>query len=705
MKSNLVKIRLFCLLSAFLIAFLVPLALFTGCNGTGGGKSSSAPTGQKLFVVNSGGDRVSVFDLEQILNTEPNQNGEVDIAPERIIGAETGLSRPQGIFLDTVNNEIFVANTENNSVTVYDNDRTKEGNIDIPPKRTIRGDLTNLSSPVSVFVDTLNSEVFVANSSFDGGSITVYENDGTKTGDVNIPPVRTIAGGTTELLVPRGIFVDTDNNEIYVADFNGEDRVGNILVFDRRDNAALKEVRPKRTITILETTDEGFPFVPTSVYLDVENDQLYIVDFGIEVDEFGLPFPVQENENLGSTIKVYRRTDADTDTGIPPSPVRTIRGPSTGLFNPLGIFVSTQRNEIFAVNFFNNTVTVYENDPTKTGDLNVSPSRTLLIRDFNSSGFTGDRFNSSGIFVDTENEEIFVVNQNNTISVYRIADAGDADPLRVIGPNTGLFAPEWIDVETTNGEIFVSNALSQLITVYGITDEGNVAPLRTISLGVTAPRGISVDAGNNVLFVAGSPPDSIRSFRTTDGTPQRIIFGSNTGLGFPQGLYLDSKNNEIFVANLFVFDNPFPSTITVYDSEGSGNSSPKRTLKGPDTGLSGPNSVFVDTENGEIFVANFFSDAITVYENDRTRTGDLNISPIRTIKGPDTGLSGVRGVFVDTQYDLIFVTNSSDNDNSIVVYENDRTKTGDLNDTPVITIRGQKTGLLTPVGIFVTELP
>lgn len=695
--------RRFRLLSAFLIAILLFFILI-GCNESGGGKSSSASTSRKLFVVNSGEDRVSVFDIDEILEAEPDENGDVDVAPIRSIGSKTGLSRPQGIFIDTINNEIFAANTESNTITVYDNDSTKQGNIDIPPKRTIRGDKTNLSSPISVFIDTINNEIFVANSSFDGGSITVYDNDRTRTGEVNVSPIRIISGVTTGLLVPRGIFVDAEHDEIYVADFNGKDRVGNILVFDRNANVAAEEVRPIRTITILETTDEGFPFVPTSVYVDVDKDELFTADFGIEVDEFSLPFPVQESENLGSTIKVYRRTDTDTGAGIPPSPLRTIRGPGTGLLNPLGIFVDNQRNEIFAVNFFNNTVTVYENDRTKTGDLDMPPLRTLFIRDTNSSGFTGDRFNSAGIFVDTNDDEIFVVNQNNTITVYKSEDVGDAAPRRTIGPRTGLLAPEWIHVDSANGEIFVSNALSQLITVYGITDEGNTAPLRTIPQGVLVPKGISVDTENDVIFVAGSgQPDSVRAFRTTDGAPLKIIFGSNTGLGFPEGLYLDTKNDEIFVANLF--DSTFTSTITVYDSEDSGNASPLRTIKGANTGLSGPNGVFVDTEHDEIFVANSFSDTITVYENDRTKIGDLNIRPKRTIKRPDTRILGLRGVFVDTKHNLIFVTNSSENDNSITVYENDRSKTGDLNIRPMRTIRRPKTGLSKPIGLFVTESP
>ena len=55
---------------------------------------------------------------------------------------------------------------------------------------------------------------------------------------------------------------------------------------------------------------------------------------------------------------------------------------------------------------------------------------------------------------------------------------------------------------------------------------------------------------------------------------------------------------------------------------------PIRVLKGPKTGLSTPNDVFVDTKNDEIVVANFGNHSSTVYP--RTASGDT--PPTRTIR-------------------------------------------------------------------------
>jgi DNA-binding beta-propeller fold protein YncE len=96
-----------------------------------------------------------------------------------------------------VNNEIFVANTFNNSITVYG--RTANG--DVAPIRTISGASTGLSSPFGIAVDTVNNEIFVAN--FFNNSVTVYG----RTANGDVAPVRTISGASTGLGRPTFLAV------------------------------------------------------------------------------------------------------------------------------------------------------------------------------------------------------------------------------------------------------------------------------------------------------------------------------------------------------------------------------------------------------------------------------------------------------------------------------------------------------------------
>jgi DNA-binding beta-propeller fold protein YncE len=113
-------------------------------------------------------------------------------APLRTIqGGATGLSGPEGVAVDLVNNELFVANFGANSITIYS--RTATGNV--APLRTITGGATGLSDPWGLAVDLVDDELFVVNTV---GSVTVYS----RTASGNVAPLRTLSGGGTGLDFP-----------------------------------------------------------------------------------------------------------------------------------------------------------------------------------------------------------------------------------------------------------------------------------------------------------------------------------------------------------------------------------------------------------------------------------------------------------------------------------------------------------------------
>src|SRR5260370_1094589 len=64
--------------------------------------------------------------------------------------------------------EVFVADNSNNSITVYG--RTASGNI--APLRTLSSPATGLSNPVGLALDLTNNELVVANPG--NNSVTVY---------------------------------------------------------------------------------------------------------------------------------------------------------------------------------------------------------------------------------------------------------------------------------------------------------------------------------------------------------------------------------------------------------------------------------------------------------------------------------------------------------------------------------------------------
>ena len=78
-----------------------------------------------------------------------------------------------------------------------------------------------------------------------------------------------------------------------------------------------------------------------------------------------------------------------------------------------------------------------------------------------------------------------------------------------------------------------------------------------------------------------------------------------------------------------------PASITVYDKKARGNTAPVRVITGPNTQLNWPAGLFVDSERGELYVANDGGKSILVF----SATAEGNAAPIRVLKGPRTKLS------------------------------------------------------------------
>ena len=307
--------------------FLRAVCLFTAILLVGGSRAAWAQ--DELFVANSGNSSVTVFPR--------TANGSV--TPLRTIsGGATGLDGPFGLSVDTVNNEVAVANNTGTamSLTVYS--RSANGNV--APLRTIQGAATGLGFPIGVVVDTVNNEI-VADS--DNLSVTVYS----RTANGNVAPLRTISGGATGLISSQLIAVDPVNNEIVVADAFGSD---SIKVYSRTANGNVAPLR------ILSGGATGLS-VPHGVFVDTVNNELVVANRG------------------DHSVRVYGRT-ANGNV----APLRIIGGAATGLNGPTGLAVDTINNEIVVASSFNNTVRVY----SRTANGNVAPLRVI-----SSSGLQG----------------------------------------------------------------------------------------------------------------------------------------------------------------------------------------------------------------------------------------------------------------------------------------------------------------------------
>jgi sugar lactone lactonase YvrE len=236
-----------------------------------------APTGDKLFVANQGTAGVLVFDA---VSTKTG-----NVAPARSIsGPSTGLASPvdvaldeprdllyvadtrdvlvfssgatangnilflhdiqagfiiSALFLDSVNDRLFLADSAANAIHVYDNASTL--NLKVAPTRTLGGAATQLDQPSGVAVDAVG-KLIVGNAG--GSSITVYVNAAAISG--NIAPAVVISGASTTLNTPAQIAVSRSTTlvELFVANFNG----GNVPIFSDLGSKS-GNISPSRNIS------------------------------------------------------------------------------------------------------------------------------------------------------------------------------------------------------------------------------------------------------------------------------------------------------------------------------------------------------------------------------------------------------------------------------------------------------------------------
>jgi hypothetical protein len=236
----------------------------------------------------------------------------------------------------------------------------------------------------------------------------------------------------------------------------------------------------------------------------------------------------------------------------------------------------------------------------------------------------------------------------------------------------------------------------------------DVPPLRTIpgtfinSNPAVNPNGVALDPSKGWMLVTASayaePTDSVKAYDSTgtESTVRASISGSNTGLSNPFGIYVDATDNEIGVANTG------NNSVTIYDNSPAaiwGNATPLHIILGPDTGLSQPTGIasYADLGNSIIVVANAGNNSVTFYSRDDVINGTGDVLPLHTIKGSKTGLRFPCGLYVDTSRNEIGVANNGND--SVTIYDLSMSLDGNI--SPVRTIQGQDTGLAAPCGLYV----
>ena len=494
-----------------------------------------------------------------------------DVPPSRLLaGAVTGLIAPNGLFVDSTNNEMFVSNRLPNNVgnvLVF----TRLANGAAAPVRTLTLDYP----PTGVYVDAPNNLIYVTSNSL----ISVYPRTATQASQrvKYLPPTNGISIRMSSILL--------NNGELFVGDHNNP---GSVSVFNVTDASASNNtpVAPKRTLTGLTPV--------TSLAFNTTSSEL-IVAAGAYQDIYTFPqtwsgnpapartangFPIGTFPDgiaydiVGNKVWFTGSGDRDALLGVlSPSDTAwdtsTLIGTAPALYRPypVGLSADPVNGDLW---FASNRG---DFDFIAKYDLASAVTNTVQTRQIVVPG-------AHSVIVNLVNDEIYVSDELNpvshvgTVSVYSRTSGAQ---LRTI---SGLaFAGQ---LAFHGGQLFVNDAINSKVLVYDRAANGTLspaanAPLSGAATGINKPTGIFVDGTDIVVLNDdGSVAVLPRSWgATTNPAFTRMITQSIPYRQGAEGVIKDAGGN-IYVSNT---RGPGSFLITVFDPSANGAAAPIRTLK------------------------------------------------------------------------------------------------------------------------------
>jgi DNA-binding beta-propeller fold protein YncE len=307
-------------------------------------------------------------------------------------------------------------------------------------------------------------------------------------------------GPETGIGFVAGVAMDPAHRELFTVNNDVEDRLV-VFDYDARGN-----VKPKRML-----------YVP---------HQSWGIAFNKKRDEIALSV---QTPNM---FVVFKRDAQKFD-----APLRSVRGPKTGMADPHGIYFDETHNEVVVANHGN----------FRPGELITS--YTAYDARESRQERTNNAFNENarGRFLPS------------SLTIFDGDAHGDVAPLRtIIGPLTQLDWPMGVAVDEANNEIFVANNGDNSVLVFKRTASGNMQPDRVIrgaATGIKGPMGVAI--AKDEIWVANFGDHTALVFpRMAVGNvaPRRVVRNApagkeTSGFGNPYAVAYDTKRGEILVPN------------------------------------------------------------------------------------------------------------------------------------------------------------
>jgi hypothetical protein len=296
---------------------------------------------------------------------------------------------------------------------------------------------------------------------------------------------------------------------------------------------------------------------------------------------------------------------------------------------------------------------------------------------------------------------LFATNyQEGSVISFANADtvSGDVAPdTTLAGDATRLAGPTDI-VISKSGILMVANAAADTLAFFYPVSAavGDVAPIRETTAGLDSPRSLAYSEADSLVFVSNvGPAYEILVFEPPVIDPDRgFVTGAvlvrtitSADLAVPTGIALVSSD-DLYVAN-----NGAKNVLVFGDASGAdGDVTPERIISS--SAFVDPIDVFVN-DSDHLFVLDA-GGQVHIFANASTLNGSVEPASTLSIEGGDA----MTAMAVDAAGIGYLVDGGA---GAVYIFDNLSNRAG--SSSPDRTITGPATGLQTPIGLFLREVP
>ncbi len=630
----------------------------------------------RLFVIDSGNNRVLVFNLNV-------SNQLVDKTPDFVLGqqgfylrvegtTQTMLKGPQGIAHDSGNNRLFVADTSNNRILVFDVTSITNGESAVNVLG--QADFTSgtgtlaagrLNIPYRLAYDSVNARLYVADTGnnraviYNTTSIVNGQAAANVLGQANFTTSSALAS-QNRMFAPQGIGINTSGTRAYVADTANH----RVLVFDTTvitdgENAINVLGQPDFVSASDNITQDGMN-QPNAIAHDAANNRLYVAESGgsgVKV------FNIATITNGEPAVNILGQPDFESGSGFADTGVTS---------SPEGVYYDSTNNRTYVSDTGSNRIMIFDTTAITDGEDAIDAVGQSTYNDglevdyYTQDSNDGTQINPyglsqpAGLAIDYTNHRLFLAD-GSRILVFNLNSSNilvDKTPDYVLGQQNfwdtssggfyGFSYAAGLVYDSGQNRLFVADADKQRVLVWNVsTIENGDAPVNVLGQAnfsnitsacsasrLNNPSYLSLDPTGNRLFVSDRSNRRIVVFDIagiTNGESAINVLGqpdfvtctvgtTQSKMDEATGVTYDAIQRRLFVsdggnARVLVFD---VADITNGESAINVLGQPDFVTANANGGQAGfggePNGLSYDEVYSRLFVADYSAARVLVFD-------------------------------------------------------------------------------------------